>query len=63
MWTRLGRDALGDHRHLNRPAKFLLDLGIELGCAWAVPGKWVRAKELGFGKIRELMPADVDVDV
>lgn len=39
------------------------NLGIELGCAWAVPGKWVRAKELGFGKIKELIPADVDVDV
>ena len=40
------------------------NLGIELGCAWAVPGKWVRARELGFGKIRELIPADeVDVDV
>jgi len=33
-------------------------LGIELGCAWATPGKWVRAKELGFGSIRELVPAD-----
>ena len=39
------------------------NLGIELGCAWAVPGKWVRARELGFGKIRELIPADVDIDV
>jgi len=40
------------------------NLGIELECAWAVPGKWVRARELGFGKIRELIPADeVDVDV
>lgn len=33
------------------------NLAIEEGCGWAVPGQWERASNLGFNRIRDLVPA------
>ena len=34
------------------------NLGLELGCAWAVPGEWTDARKLGFGSWEDLTPAE-----